>query len=63
MSPLTKCILTEKDNRGRRCPPVEAAPLIPGMLVDLYIKTGERTLLDYLTRPLQDLFARALDEA
>jgi hypothetical protein len=33
------------------------------MPVDLYIKTGERTLLDYLTRPLQDLFARALDEA
>jgi hypothetical protein len=33
------------------------------MLVDLYIKTGERTLLDYLTRPIQDLFAGALDEA
>lgn len=41
----------------------EQARLIPGMPVDLYIKTGERTLLDYLTRPIQDLFARALNEA
>lgn len=41
----------------------EGARLIPGMPTDLYIETGERTLLDYLTRPLQDLFARALNEA
>lgn len=41
----------------------ENARLVPGMPVDLYIKTGERTFLDYLTRPLQDLLARALNEA
>ena len=63
MSPPTKCMETGEDNRGWRCWPAESAHLIPGMPVDLYIRTGERTLLDYLTRPLQDLFARALNEA
>jgi HlyD family type I secretion membrane fusion protein len=41
----------------------ERVQLLPGMPVDVYIKTGERTLLDYLTRPFQDLMARALNEA
>lgn len=41
----------------------ESARLVPGMPVSLYVVTGERTLLDYLTRPLQDLLARALNEA
>jgi HlyD family type I secretion membrane fusion protein len=41
----------------------ERVHLLPGMPVDVYIRTGERTLLDYLTRPFQDLMARALNEA
>jgi len=41
----------------------EGARLVPGMPVEVYVKTGERTFLDYLTRPLQDVVARALNEA
>jgi HlyD family type I secretion membrane fusion protein len=41
----------------------EDVHLLPGMPVDVYIKTGERTLLDYLARPFQDMMARALNEA
>lgn len=41
----------------------EGAQLIPGMPVEVFLRTGERTFFDYLTRPLQDLVARALNEA
>lgn len=41
----------------------EGATLIPGMPVEVYVKTGERTFLDYLPRPMQDMLARALNEA
>jgi len=41
----------------------EGAQLMPGMPVEVYVKTGERTFFDYLTRPMQDLVARALNEA
>lgn len=41
----------------------EGGRLIPGMPVEVYVKTGERTFLDYLARPMQDLLARALNEA
>jgi hypothetical protein len=34
----------------------------PGMPADLYIKTGERTFLAYLMRPLMDSFSRAFRE-
>ena len=34
----------------------------PGMPVDVFIKTGERTLLEYLVRPVQDSFAKAFRE-
>jgi HlyD family secretion protein len=34
----------------------------PGMPVDAFIKTGERTFLEYLVRPVQDSFARAFRE-
>jgi HlyD family type I secretion membrane fusion protein len=34
----------------------------PGMPADLYIKTGERTFLTYLMRPLLDSFSRAFRE-
>jgi HlyD family secretion protein len=36
--------------------------LIPGMPVIAYIKTGERTMLSYLTKPLRDQAERAFKE-
>jgi HlyD family secretion protein len=41
----------------------EGMDLIPGMPVDTFIRTGERTPLDYLLRPLTDYFVRAFREA
>ena len=35
----------------------------PGMPAEVYIKTAERTFLDYLLRPLKDTMARAFREA
>ena len=36
--------------------------LIPGMPVTAFIKTGERTMLSYLTKPLRDQAERAFRE-
>ncbi|MGB0467789.1 MAG: HlyD family type I secretion periplasmic adaptor subunit [Pontibacterium sp.] len=36
--------------------------LVSGMPADLYIKTGERTLLDYLVKPLKAMLAGSLNE-
>lgn len=36
--------------------------IIPGMGVEVMIRTGERTLFEYLTKPLRDSFARSLTE-
>ena len=36
--------------------------LVPGMPVDAYIRTGERSPLNYLTKPLADYFFRAFRE-
>jgi HlyD family secretion protein len=36
--------------------------LVPGMPAEVFIKTGERTLASYLTRPLADQMARAFRE-
>lgn len=36
--------------------------ILPGMPVDVFLSTGARTALDYLTRPLTDHFRRALRE-
>ena len=36
--------------------------LRPGMPVEVFIQTGERTMLSYLTRPLRDQLARAFRE-
>ncbi|MGB7242727.1 MAG: HlyD family type I secretion periplasmic adaptor subunit [Sulfitobacter sp.] len=38
------------------------APLIPGMPVDVYFRTGERSPLAYLAKPLIDYFAKAFRE-
>lgn len=37
-------------------------PVRPGMPVELFVKTGERTLANYLIRPIQDNFKMALTE-
>jgi membrane fusion protein, type I secretion system len=36
--------------------------LIPGMPVEAFVQTGERTVLSYLIKPLQDQFMRAFRE-
>jgi HlyD family secretion protein len=36
--------------------------ILPGMPVDVFMRTSERTPLDYLTRPLTDYFMRAFRE-
>jgi HlyD family secretion protein len=36
--------------------------LLPGMPVEAFIRTEERTPLDYLVKPLADYFARAFRE-
>lgn len=37
--------------------------LIPGMPVEVYIQTGERSPMNYLVKPLADYFARAFRES
>ena len=37
--------------------------LIPGMPVDAFVRTRDRTLLDYLTQPFTDYFAKAFRES
>lgn len=34
----------------------------PGMPVEVYIKTGEQTFLEYLARPILDSLSRAFRE-
>jgi epimerase transport system membrane fusion protein len=36
--------------------------LVPGMPVEVLIKTGERTVFEYLTKPISNAFARAFIE-
>jgi HlyD family secretion protein len=36
--------------------------LIPGMPVEAFVQTGERTVMSYLIKPLQDQFTRAFRE-
>jgi HlyD family secretion protein len=36
--------------------------LLPGMPAEVHIRTDERTVVSYLTKPLQDQFARAFRE-
>lgn len=43
-------------------PEVSSGQLQPGMPVDAFIKTGERTFLEYLVRPVQDSFSKAFRE-
>ncbi|WP_299672075.1 HlyD family type I secretion periplasmic adaptor subunit [uncultured Roseobacter sp.] len=41
---------------------VAALDLVPGMPADLFVNTGERTALSYLTQPLSDRLARTFIE-
>lgn len=41
---------------------MSSLPVRAGMPVDLFVRTGERTLMNYLFRPLQDNFKMALTE-
>jgi HlyD family secretion protein len=36
--------------------------LVPGMPVEVFVQTRERSLLSYLTKPLRDQFSRAFRE-
>ena len=36
--------------------------LVPGMPVEVFISTGERSMLSYITKPLRDQFARAFKD-
>lgn len=41
---------------------LEGRPLMPGMPVDVFIQTGERTPFSYLMKPFTDYFYRAMRE-
>lgn len=41
---------------------MEHLELVPGMPVEVLIKTGERTVFEYLTKPISNAFARAFIE-
>ncbi|MDM0025406.1 HlyD family type I secretion periplasmic adaptor subunit [Variovorax saccharolyticus] len=41
---------------------ISKLPVRPGMPVELFVKTGERTLANYLTRPIRDNLKMALTE-
>lgn len=43
-------------------PKLEDQALLPGMPVETYLRTDDRTPLSYLTKPLTDYFGRALRE-
>jgi HlyD family secretion protein len=41
---------------------IKRSQILPGMPVETYIQTGDRTFLEYLTKPLMDSFNRAFRE-
>jgi HlyD family type I secretion membrane fusion protein len=42
---------------------LEGQPIVPGMPVEAYVNTGERSPLSYLVKPLADYFNRAFRES
>lgn len=54
----TKIVLAEGE-MGRL---PEGTTLVPGMPVEAFIRTGDRTTLEYLVKPLADYFSAALRE-
>jgi HlyD family secretion protein len=55
---IVRVKLDETDARAK----IEGFQPTPGMPADIYIKTGERTFLEYMLRPLLDSFSRAFRE-
>jgi HlyD family secretion protein len=45
-----------------RTPFLDGLKLVPGMPVEAFIRTGERTMLSYLIKPLSDQARRAFRE-
>lgn len=39
-----------------------SAPLVPGMPVEVFVQTGNRSVISYLTKPLHDQLTRAFRE-
>lgn len=58
-TPYYRAVIEVDRDQLARYPEVE---LVPGMLVEAMIVTGERTLWQYMTQPLKDSFARAFRE-
>ena len=54
--------LTEVDIAPDQIDQLEGVRIVPGMPVDAFIRTGERTPIRYLTQPLLDYFNRAFRE-
>ena len=50
------------DNSTGEAVPVESLALAPGMPVEAYLRTGERSPLSFLVKPLTDYFERSLRE-
>jgi len=44
-------------------PKLEEQELLPGMPVETFLRTDERTPLSYLTKPLTDYFGRSFRES
>jgi HlyD family secretion protein len=57
--PYYRALIRIDDEQLRKYPDVE---LVPGMIVETMIVTGERSLWQYITQPLRDSFARAFRE-
>jgi len=58
-APYYRALIRIDDDQLKKHPDVE---LVPGMLVETMIVTGERSLWQYVTQPLRDSFARAFRE-
>jgi HlyD family secretion protein len=57
--PYYRALIRIDEDQLRKYPDVE---LVPGMIVETMIVTGERSLWQYITQPLRDSFARAFRE-
>ena len=58
--PYYRAEIILRDGELARLPP--GLTLIPGMPVDAFIRTAERSPLNYLLKPLSDYFIRAFRE-
>lgn len=59
-SPNYRAEIILRDGDLARLPP--RITLIPGMPVDAFIRTAERSALNYFLKPLSDYFIRAFRE-